>query len=162
MELITKQSVETDMFLLNWQETCTEAAEQRPISTGLHPAPLNLLILPAMAGSFSSLSSATHRLAWLEGTQLHPGLLAAAGSWLRGVSHSGEQHNTSSCFPNGEIIQAPITEAAHFHENYKDLLSQRLLLICQIQVKFASGFDAYQRHTDRLTISHTCARRVIT
>lgn len=76
-------------------------------------------------------------------------------SWLRGASHSGEQHNTSSCFPNGEIIQVPITEAAHFHENYKDLLSQTLLLICQIQVKFASGFDAYQRHTDRFTISHT-------
>lgn len=79
MELITKQSAETDMFLLNWQETCTEAAEQRPISTGFHPAPLNLLILPVMAGSFSSPSSATHHLAWLEEMQLHQGLLAAAG-----------------------------------------------------------------------------------
>lgn len=78
MELITKQSAEMDIFFLNWQKTSTEAAEQRPISTGFHPAPLNLLILPVMAGSFSSPSSATHGLAWQEGTQLHQGLLAAA------------------------------------------------------------------------------------
>lgn len=67
MEVITTETTETDMFLLNWWQDAQKAPEKKPISIRLYRTPLNLLFLPSPAQISSSPSSVTCLFGWTQG-----------------------------------------------------------------------------------------------
>lgn len=126
MKVITMESTEVAVFLLNWRQNARKASEQRLVCIGLYFTALNL---PSSHCTKLLHSLLYYMLVWMDRMGNTPLCLVCS----RAQAGSEVPPRVDECFLSGEVIQVlSIYLPSHFQVNYRFLLSERFLLVHHI------------------------------